>query len=291
MIKKITVFFAEGGSTVSWFTIQYPDPQGKARGQFGDAHCVFDCKYNLYNPRLDAITHYNLVNGICDKKFVEEKHYPGGVQAYLFRDAAGDCLQVLWWDEARGEHSHSLACEQDGGTRPPGRFSRHAAQRRRGNQLTCRPSRCCCSTRTRSRGWPDSLGPPALSLAAAPVAVGAAGTAAFTVQGPGLTGQSLRVIGPPLWTATVKPAGEHQVDLRRSGPHRDARPRSPLLRPAAFRRKRHRRIDRARAGGAVQPAPNDNSLVFRVVCEVAVLALGSGLQNSILADGGSSHME
>jgi hypothetical protein len=26
MIKEITVFFAEGGSTVSWFTIQYPDP-------------------------------------------------------------------------------------------------------------------------------------------------------------------------------------------------------------------------------------------------------------------------
>ena len=89
MIKKFTVFFAEGGATVSWFTIQYPDPEGKARGQFGDSHCVFDCKYNLYNPRLDAITYYHLVNGICDKKFVEEKHYPNGVQAYLFRDDRG----------------------------------------------------------------------------------------------------------------------------------------------------------------------------------------------------------
>ncbi len=64
MIKKFTVFFAEGCDTVSWFTIQYPDPKGKARGQFGDSHCVFDCKYNLYNPRLDAITYYNMIKCI-----------------------------------------------------------------------------------------------------------------------------------------------------------------------------------------------------------------------------------
>jgi hypothetical protein len=103
MIKKFTVFFAEGGATVSWFTIQYPDPQGKARGQFGDSHCVFDCKYSLYNPRLDAITYYNMVNSVCDKKFVEEKHYPNGVQAYLFRNGRGDCLQIVWLDDDRKE--------------------------------------------------------------------------------------------------------------------------------------------------------------------------------------------
>ncbi|MCA9139872.1 MAG: hypothetical protein KDB00_24030, partial [Planctomycetales bacterium] len=62
LIKKCTVFFAEGGKTVSWFTIQYPDKEGKARGQFGDAHCVFDCKFNHYNPRLDAIAYYNMIN-------------------------------------------------------------------------------------------------------------------------------------------------------------------------------------------------------------------------------------
>jgi len=92
MIKKFTVFFAEGGATVSWFTIQYPDPEGTARGTLGDSHCVFDCKYNLYNPRLDAITYYNMINGICDKKFVEEMQYSDGVQAYLFRDRSGKCL-------------------------------------------------------------------------------------------------------------------------------------------------------------------------------------------------------
>lgn len=101
LVKKITVFFAEGGATVSWFTIQYPDPQGKARGQAGDAHCVFDCKYNLYNPRLDAIAYYNIINGICIKKFIQEVQHPNGVQTYLFRDKNGDCLQVVWLDGKR----------------------------------------------------------------------------------------------------------------------------------------------------------------------------------------------
>jgi len=113
MIKKFTVFFAEGGATVSWFTIQYPDPAGKARGQFGDAHCVFDCKYDLYNPRLDAITYYHLINGICDKKFVEERQYSNGAQAYLFRDSAGNCLQVLWLDDAAADQFVALPADQD----------------------------------------------------------------------------------------------------------------------------------------------------------------------------------
>ncbi|MFT5123332.1 MAG: hypothetical protein ACI97B_001965 [Verrucomicrobiales bacterium] len=99
MIKKVVSFFAEGGATVSWFTIQYPDPDGKARGQSGDAHCMFDCRYNLYNPRLDAITHYHLLNAIGVKRFVEEQHQPRGAQTYLFRDDQGQCLRVVWSDE------------------------------------------------------------------------------------------------------------------------------------------------------------------------------------------------
>jgi len=113
MIKKFVAFFAEGGETASWFTIQYPDPQGKARGQFGDSHCMFDCKYNLYNPRLDAITHYHVLNAICVKKFVQEQHYPSGAQAYLFRDEQGRCLQVLWLDGKRKDVFVPLPASQD----------------------------------------------------------------------------------------------------------------------------------------------------------------------------------
>lgn len=113
LVKKFTVFFAEGGATVSWFTIQYPDPQGKARGTFGDAHCVFDCKFNLYNPRLDAITYYHLINGICDKKFVREQQDPSGAQAFLFRDSSGNCLQVLWSDDAVVEQRVAVPAGRD----------------------------------------------------------------------------------------------------------------------------------------------------------------------------------
>jgi len=99
LIKKCTVFFAEGGETVSWFTIQYPDPQGKARGQFGDAHCVFDCKFNNFNPRLDAIAYYNIINALTDKRFVSEEQHPSGVQQFFFQNDQGDSLQIIWNDE------------------------------------------------------------------------------------------------------------------------------------------------------------------------------------------------
>ena len=211
MIKKITVFFAEGGSTVSWFTIQYPDPKGKARGQFGDAHCVFDCKYNLYNPRLDAITHYNLVNGICDKKFVEEKHYPGGTQAFLFRDSSGGCLQALWLDDAREDVLVPLPAKQDVElVRLDGsRAILHSAEG--GITLTLSAEPVLLFYQDRQQGLADALGTPAISLAVDPLAVDASASSMFTVQGQGLTTESLRVVGPPLWSATITPSGVNQV--------------------------------------------------------------------------------
>lgn len=211
MIKKITVFFAAGGATVSWFTIQYPDPQGKARGQFGDAHCVFDCKYNLYNPRLDAITYYHLVNGICDKKFVEQRDYPGGVQAYLFRDSADACLQVLWCDEARGEHLVPLPAKQE--VRLVRLDGSHAALHSTdgGISVTLSAEPVLLFYHDRQPGLAHALGTPTLSLSAAAPAVAASATAKFTVRGPGLTAATVRVIAPPLWTATVTAAGENEV--------------------------------------------------------------------------------
>lgn len=101
VVKKITAFFAEGGANVSWFTIMYPDNNGKARGTSGDSHNTFDCQYSQYNPRLDAIMYYNMINGITIKKFVDEVQYENGIQSYLFRDADGDCFHVLWKEGTR----------------------------------------------------------------------------------------------------------------------------------------------------------------------------------------------
>lgn len=233
MIKKFTVFFAEGGATASWFTIQYPDSQGKARGQFGDSHCVFDCKYNLYNPRLDAIAYYNMVNGIADKKFVEETHYPGGVQAYLFRRRQGDCLEVLWLDDGRADVLVPLPADRDvelirlDGSR--------VAMRSRSGEITLSVSDepALLLYRDANEGLAKKLSPPARSLVQAPSPVSEGGTSAFTLQGPGLTTGSLRVSCPPLWRTTLQQAGENRVTCTiqapASTPAREARVYVDLL--------------------------------------------------------------
>jgi hypothetical protein len=218
MIKKFTVFFAEGGSTVSWFTIQYPDPQGKARGQFGDSHCVFDCKYNLYNPRLDAITYYNMVNGICDKKFVEEMHYPGGIQAYLFRDRQDNCLQVLWLDDGRKDVLLPLPTLQNVELiRVDG--SRTILQSMSGGiSLSLSAEPVLLLYRDEKKGLAKTIGTSAFQLEMPTAAITSAGTSAFSLKGPNLTAQSLEVNCPPLWKTALKQTGKNQVECTIQAP-------------------------------------------------------------------------
>ncbi len=101
LIKTFTTFFACGGAKASWFGLLYPDGDAKSFGSSGDSHNVFDCRYNRYCPRLDAVAYYNAVNAIAIKKFHEEKQYASGVSAFLFRDKDDRNLQVLWTDKGR----------------------------------------------------------------------------------------------------------------------------------------------------------------------------------------------
>ncbi|OWK46532.1 hypothetical protein [Fimbriiglobus ruber] len=101
LTKKFATFFAAGGASASWFGLIYPDADAKSYGSSGDSHNVFDCRYNRYCPRLDAVAYYNTVNAISIKKFVEERLYPDGVHAFYFRDRDGRALQVLWKDKGR----------------------------------------------------------------------------------------------------------------------------------------------------------------------------------------------
>ena len=96
LVRKAVCFFADGGSFFTWFAITYPDPDGKGRGGYSDSMNLFDGYREMYNPRLDAIAYYNIINGICDKTFVREIAYDGGTSAFLFRNGTGECLQVLW---------------------------------------------------------------------------------------------------------------------------------------------------------------------------------------------------
>ncbi len=113
LIKKTATFFAAGGANMSWFCLLYPDADGKSHGSSGDSHNVFDCRYNRYAPRLDAIAYYNTVNAIAVKKFVAEKQYDGGIGAFLFRDSENRSLQVLWKDKGRADVAVPLAGVKD----------------------------------------------------------------------------------------------------------------------------------------------------------------------------------
>ena len=67
LIKTFTTFFAKGGANASWFGLLYPDADAKSYGSSGDSHNVFDCRYNRYAPRLDAVAYYHAVNAIAIK--------------------------------------------------------------------------------------------------------------------------------------------------------------------------------------------------------------------------------
>ncbi len=94
---------------MSWFGLLYPDPDAKDHGGSGASQNVFDCRYNRYCPRLDAVAYYNGVNSIAAKKFTDEKMCAGGINVILFRDSEQRSLQVVWKDKGRQDVSIPLA--------------------------------------------------------------------------------------------------------------------------------------------------------------------------------------
>ncbi len=103
MIQKTAVFFACGGKLFSWFTIMYPDRDGTQSKSNGQAFCTFDSRYLIYSPKIDAITYYNIVNGVGIKKFREEKLYPGEIDTFLFSDDDGNSMIVIWKEKGRDD--------------------------------------------------------------------------------------------------------------------------------------------------------------------------------------------
>jgi hypothetical protein len=213
VVKKITAFFAEGGANVSWFTIMYPDPNGKARGTSGDAHNTFDCQYSQYNPRLDAIMYYNMINGIAVKKFADEVQHGNGVQRYLFRDANGDCLDVLWKEGARVDCGVALSGVADA------RLIRidgsGAALKPRDGAVTLGLSGEPVMMRYRQQ----KAAPLSRTLAAPSIEAPSSQTLTIlkgqsreiTVRGPGLKAADLTAAAPPFWKAAFRQDGRDGV--------------------------------------------------------------------------------
>ncbi len=258
MIKKFTVFFAAGGASASWFDLLYPDAAGTLANDNSSAFNVFDCRYCRYAPKLDAVTYYNMVNAICTKKFVEQKQYAGGIHAYLFRDRAGQCLQVLWADKGRADVGLPLAGVDAVQTiRVDGRRTEmHSA----GKGLTLSVSEDPVLLLYKGgTGLADALAPPAASLASIPSAIIKGAAVPMTLSLNGTTPDRIQLLTPPFWTA--KPAGagirsgKDDAHFRR---HLAASERSPPGRPLGSHPGRRREPLRAALGPGARRGTADS---------------------------------
>ncbi|HMP76988.1 MAG TPA: sugar-binding protein [Kiritimatiellia bacterium] len=213
VIRKITVFFACGGVNVSWFGLLFPDRDGKIEGSFGQAHNLFYSRYARYNPKLDAIAYYNMVNGIAVKKFVQERAYDDGSAAFLFRDTEGNCLQVLWNDKGSQAHFIPLRGVREVDVVRIDGSRRGLDAAGRGLTLDIGEDPVLLLYTQAAGELPERLDAPALRLASElrPAVKGA--QVEFELAGEGLVPEVLAVQGPPGWPLRVAAAGAGRVRL------------------------------------------------------------------------------
>ena len=206
LVKKFALFFASGGVNMSWFDLLYPDPEGKRPGSNSESFDVFDSRFCFYAPKLDAIAYYNMVNGICIKKFVERRAYADGVSAFLFRDKDGQCLVVLWKDKGRQDSFVPLDIVRDVRlVRIDGSLADLDADGK-GLTLTLSEDPCLLLFKSATMKLADSLGSPQLALAEAvePVIKGGATHLAFRCDG--VNASDIVVSAPLAWKVTAEPA-------------------------------------------------------------------------------------
>jgi hypothetical protein len=204
LIKKFTVFFAAGGANASWFDLLYPDPAGTGGDSNGSAFNVFDCRYSRYAPKLDAVAYYNMVNGICVKKFVAERQYAGGISAYLFRDEDGRCLQVLWSDKARRDVGLPLPGVD--AVQVIGIDGRRTDLKAGGKGVALSVSQdpLVLLYQGGAGRLAETLTPPPASIASLPSAIIKGAAVPLAVSLNGISPDRVKLLTPPLWT--VKPA-------------------------------------------------------------------------------------
>ncbi len=200
LIRKFSIFFAEGGANVSWFTIYYPDRNAKLHGGSEDSHNTFDGRYAIASPRLDAIAYYNMINGILIKDFVEEKQYRDGIEAFLFRDDEGRCLQVLWSDSGESDVMVPLdGVDAVTLTTIDGTVSRLDAA---GRGVTVRVGPDALLLQYDGPATlPDRLGDPEIVLVDTPALVTTGGAIEIGVEAPG----DAAVSAPPMWRVEPLP--------------------------------------------------------------------------------------
>ncbi len=205
--RKFANFFAGGGANVSWFGLFYPDPDAKIHASFASAHNVFDCRYNKYSPKLDAIAYYNAVNSIAIKKFVMDKVYHGDAHMFLFRDRDGRSLVIAYKDSGRKDVFLPLpganAVEMirlDG--------SRDLLDAGgKGISLTVSEDPVLLLFENGPAGLPETLGNPAAGFTALPAVIFRDGENVVEATLDGAAADEVELVAPPLWKVEKSSAG------------------------------------------------------------------------------------
>jgi hypothetical protein len=157
-----------------------------------------------------------MVNAICVKKFVEQKQYPGGIHAYLFRDRDGQCLQVLWADKVRADVGVPLAGVDavlaiaiDG---------RRTEMKAGGKGLTLSVSENPVVLLYKGGpGLADALTPPAASITSLPTAIIKGAAVPLTVSLGGIAPDRIALLTPPFWKVS-QTAGQKDVVFNIASP-------------------------------------------------------------------------
>jgi len=211
MIKIFSTFFAQGGANLSWFGINWPDPEGKNVGTNGDSFDVFNGKYSLFSPRLTAITEYNMVNGICVKKVVDQKVYPGEITLILFRDSSNRCLLVAWKDSGQTEVFLPLpgvsavrAIRLDGG-------SSQLDAGGKGLTLGLSTDPYLLELNSADLKLPTELGAGQVTVSSPITQIVKGGTSSIALSCAGVDPQTISWVTPPRWT--VQPWASTEKDV------------------------------------------------------------------------------
>jgi len=199
LFKKFAYFFAGGGANVSWFGLLYPDPDGTQAASSGSAHNVFDCRYNKFAPKLDAVAYYNAVNAISTKKFIQEKTYGQDLHVFLFRDKENRALLICFKDQGRREVSLPLgnvgavkAIRIDG--------SLHSFEPEEGKiSLTMSEDPILLLYEGGDQNLPEKLPDAAYSLGDSVARIDQGKTSSFDVVLGGVSPDRLNLQAPPLW--------------------------------------------------------------------------------------------
>jgi len=194
MVRKIAVFFAEGGGSFSWFGTAYPDTTGKLHLNSEDSMNVFDGTWRKFSPRLDAVTYYNLVNAVTIKKFADEKHY-GNINAFLMRDKDDNCLLTMWKEKGRQDVGLPIAWNGKAKlTLLDGTSLELAAN----PTITVNEDAILLQFKSDITTLPEKLGQPAFEILKLPASIVKGGDATIQVTKHG-RGDNISVTAPPFW--------------------------------------------------------------------------------------------